>query len=378
MYTEQEAKELVILAGKKLLESGLIARTWGNISARISKTQFVITPSGKGYETLLPDEIVVVNIADCSYEGDVKPSSEKGVHAEAYRLRSDVNFVIHTHQINASAVSVLGKDIYNITQYGENYKDLVGDVIPCAEYGLSATKKLKKAVAKQIQNHPDSKAIMMKHHGALCMGSDFDNAFAVSAVLEELCDTIYQSLCLTRTVTILNHTTYASSERKGNKIDFVYDKEETSFDLEQGTQDLTSEAHIHATLYQKQSINSIIHIQTPYILAASQNGKTLRPYLDDQAQIAGVSVKCITNKPGMDKKIVKALKNRNAVLIKNEGAICTGISSEDTEAVCMVLEKGCKTALLAKYGKKARPVNRWDVVKERYFYVKSYSKLKNS
>ena len=51
-YTQQEAKSLVIEAGLKLVREGLIVRTWGNISARISDEQFVITPSGKGYETL--------------------------------------------------------------------------------------------------------------------------------------------------------------------------------------------------------------------------------------------------------------------------------------------------------------------------------------
>ena len=59
-YDVEEAKKLVVEAGKKLLETGLIARTWGNVSARISDTQFVITPSGRAYDTLTPDEVVVV------------------------------------------------------------------------------------------------------------------------------------------------------------------------------------------------------------------------------------------------------------------------------------------------------------------------------
>ena len=72
-----QAKELVVRAGKQLVESGLIARTWGNVSCRVSDTQFVITPSGRAYETLTPEEIVLVNIADLSYDGDVKPSSPR-------------------------------------------------------------------------------------------------------------------------------------------------------------------------------------------------------------------------------------------------------------------------------------------------------------
>ena len=63
-YSIEEAKELVIRGGKILAESGLIARTWGNISARISDDKFVITPSGLAYETLTPGQIVEVNIAD--------------------------------------------------------------------------------------------------------------------------------------------------------------------------------------------------------------------------------------------------------------------------------------------------------------------------
>ena len=75
-YEVEEAKKLVIEAGHRLLNEGLIVRTWGNISARISDEQFVITPSGKNYEGLTPDDIVVVNIKNCAYEGDIKPSSE--------------------------------------------------------------------------------------------------------------------------------------------------------------------------------------------------------------------------------------------------------------------------------------------------------------
>ena len=116
-YDVEEAKKLVVEAGKKLLETGLIARTWGNVSARISDTQFVITPSGRAYDTLTPDEVVVVNIDDCSHEGDIKPSSEKGIHADAYKHHPLVNFVIHTHQKAATIVSITGMEIKNVYVY---------------------------------------------------------------------------------------------------------------------------------------------------------------------------------------------------------------------------------------------------------------------
>ena len=81
-YTEAEARNLVILSARRLVDAGLTARTWGNLSARISDEQFVITPSGLGYDIMEPEDLVVVNISDLSYEGNRKPSSEKGIHAD--------------------------------------------------------------------------------------------------------------------------------------------------------------------------------------------------------------------------------------------------------------------------------------------------------
>ncbi|MGN1161856.1 MAG: class II aldolase/adducin family protein, partial [Candidatus Fimenecus sp.] len=179
-----QAKELVIKAGNELVASGLIARTWGNISCRISDTQFVITPSGRAYETLTPEEIVLVNIEDLEYEGEIKPSSEKGIHAACYKLRPEVNFVIHTHQINASIVSALGMDINNVE--GENAQ-VIGNNVPIASYGLPGTSKLRKGVIDAI-TRSDSKAAIMAHHGAVCMGVDYDDAFNVATRLEDVCE----------------------------------------------------------------------------------------------------------------------------------------------------------------------------------------------
>ena len=62
-----QAKKEVIAAGLRLVEKGLIARTWGNVSCRVDENSFVITPSGKPYEGLTPDDIVEVKIDTLSY-----------------------------------------------------------------------------------------------------------------------------------------------------------------------------------------------------------------------------------------------------------------------------------------------------------------------
>ena len=178
IYTEQEARELVLEAGRRLIEKKLIARTWGNISARVSETAFIITPSGRAYETLRPEDLVLVQVADGSYEGDIKPSSEKGIHAAAYALRPEVGFIIHTHQFYASAVCAEGEDT---------------PAAPCAGYGLPGTGKLKKAVAAVIAAHPEQNAFLMARHGAICLGGTPEEAFQTADRLEDDCRSLFEA-----------------------------------------------------------------------------------------------------------------------------------------------------------------------------------------
>lgn len=169
-YSLEEAQKLIIEAGHKLLEKGLTARTWGNISARISFTEFLITPSGRAYEDLTPDELVIVQVHDASYEEGKKPSSEKAFHSAIYKLREDASFIIHTHQFFASAISV----------NGENY-----DFAPCCAYGLPGTEALKKAVAQAVIDNKNQKSFLLKNHGALCIGDSYEESFALIDELEE-------------------------------------------------------------------------------------------------------------------------------------------------------------------------------------------------
>ncbi|HWR23737.1 MAG TPA: class II aldolase/adducin family protein, partial [Feifaniaceae bacterium] len=178
----QQAKEQVVLAGTELVRTGLIARTWGNVSCRTGGSSFAVTPSGRAYETLTPKEIVLCRTADASYEGEIKPSSERGVHALVYRMRPEVGFVIHTHQLWASAVSACGLGFIPAEGF-----PLLGDRVPVAAYGLPGTKKLRAGVAQALLETGGS-AVIMAHHGALCFGRDYGEAFLAAHQLEQACE----------------------------------------------------------------------------------------------------------------------------------------------------------------------------------------------
>jgi len=169
-YALNEAKSLIIKAGLELCEKKLIARTWGNISARISETEFVITPSGIPYDKITYDNLVIVKIDDCSWSGNIKPSGEKKVHAVIYKLRPDVNFILHTHQNYATAISVDGKD---------------KEFVPVAKYGLPSTKKLVKNIEKVVSTNKDNNSILMQRHGVLVFDDNYEKCFKNALKLEE-------------------------------------------------------------------------------------------------------------------------------------------------------------------------------------------------
>ena len=296
------AKKLVIEAGEKLVESGLIARTWGNVSCRVDDKTFVITPSGKPYIGLTPEDIVEVAIDSLEWSGGVKPSSEKGIHAEVYKEYPGAGFVIHTHQKVASVISALRSGIETVT--GEA-KKLIGDRILIGSYGLPGTKKLRKGVTKALRLSP-SKAVIMAHHGALCFGRDSAEAFAVAETLEKLsteyllnsakeklgikadnlndfCTKIADRITKSKkTVEIDESLLYNSScNRDDGKITLTNkgDGSVASMDLKTGEADkaLAPSADAHRSVYLAYpSFNYIIHNTSSEVAAVSRLGKNMK------------------------------------------------------------------------------------------------------
>lgn len=320
---KKEAKKQVIRAGKELSQTGLIARTWGNVSCRLDDETFAITASGRSYLTLTEDEVVEVKIADLSYKGDIKPSSEKKIHRAIYKLKKDVRFVIHTHQENASAISAMGLAEVKFDQEYEG----IGDRVICAEYGLPGTDKLCANTVKAVEAS-EGNAVILKHHGAVCYGSSYEEAFQIAKNLEEACGRYLEQLH----PEITRHT--ASKE-------FI----------------------------QNQHEKAVIWNCSPVVKAFLREGISLKPYLDDFAQMAGTSMK-LAGPEGIE----SAVKGGKSMLVKGRGALCVGRNVSDAEALSMLVEKNCKAYFAARAGG-GKPIKFWECLAMRQFYLRKYSKL---
>ncbi len=362
-YTEAQARELVVQAGHMLLERGLVERTWGNISARISENRFVITPSGLSYESMKPEYLAIYDISDGSWLGPCKPSSEKGIHADAYRLRPDAAFVIHTHQDMASICGITGHSL-------ESDEPLLGDKVPCAAYGLSSTKKLRRAVAEELENNPQSKAILMRRHGVLCVGNDMEEAFNLADKLEALCSRRFTALVKAPAETA-PITELGNSLRDGDYFTLELGGTKRTCSIYRKNGDTA--ADLHAAIYKNSNAQCILHSRDSYVRQVSCRLRHMRPMLDDLAQIAGADILCV---PPEEEQVLKALKSRSAVLIRENGALCIGDAQDEARAVLRLLEKGSRAQSYAWAVGGCRPLSYGDAMLQRIVFVKKYSKKK--
>jgi L-fuculose-phosphate aldolase len=179
----REAKQTVLEAARDMSEKGLVVGTSGNISLRLpsagKKQLLAITPTSRHYDTLDIDDIPIIDFDGQPVEGDLPPSVETPLHIGIYRARKNVNAVIHTHSVFASAVSVAGLDIPPIM---EDQVIFLGGEIKLAGHALSGTREL---VTNVIGALGDRSAVLLPNHGAVGTGRTMRDAFTACELIEK-------------------------------------------------------------------------------------------------------------------------------------------------------------------------------------------------
>ena len=176
-------KKTVLEAARKMLQMGLVVGTAGNISLRLPPEEgpeiIAITPSGRPYDSLAVDDIQIVDFDGQTVEGNLRPSMETTLHIGIYRARKNINAIIHTHSVYASAVSVAGHDIPPIL---DDQVAFLGGEIKLARYALSGSRE---QVAGVIPALGDRSAVLLANHGAIGTGRTMRDAFTSCELIEK-------------------------------------------------------------------------------------------------------------------------------------------------------------------------------------------------
>ena len=139
LLAKESARAAIVEMGHTLIAKNLVAGSWGNISCRIDEPSIAITPSGRGYELLEPEDVVLIDREGAVLDGKRIPSSELKVHTAIYNACPEAGAVIHTHSICASALAAMHQDVPAII---EDIVQIIGGRVYCAEYALCGTQEL--------------------------------------------------------------------------------------------------------------------------------------------------------------------------------------------------------------------------------------------
>lgn len=186
----QQERELVVEYGNRLVQTGLVTGTFGNVSVYNKKEGlFAISPSGMDYAHIRPADVVVLTPEGEKIDGDRKPSSETDMHRIFYQKRPDVEAVVHTHSTFATTLACLHWDIppvhYLIAYAGER--------VPCAPYVTFGTYELAECAYATMGT--EFNACLLGNHGMLAVGPTMSYAFDTAQQIEFVAELYYRTRC---------------------------------------------------------------------------------------------------------------------------------------------------------------------------------------
>lgn len=186
-------KQSVFEANLLLPKHGLVTFTWGNVSG-VDRGQglMVIKPSGVEYDTMRPEDMVVVDLkTGKKVEGELNPSSDTDTHAVLYNSFPEIGGIVHTHSRWATTFAQAGR---GIPALGTTHGDYFYGEIPCtrkmtpAEIGGRYEWETGNVIAETFKDKSatDIPAVLVHSHGPFCWGKDPKNAVHNAVVLEEV------------------------------------------------------------------------------------------------------------------------------------------------------------------------------------------------
>ncbi len=176
----------------ELPRAGLVTKTFGNASVLDPERKvFAIKPSGVPFETLRPEDMVVVDLQGKVVEGRLRPSSDTRTHAVLYDAWSDLGSIVHSHSAYAVAWA---QAIKPIPVLGTTHADYLAQDIPCTavmgddriagdyevETGLQ--------ILHTFENisHTVVSMVLVACHGPFTWGASPEKAIEHSIMLEQI------------------------------------------------------------------------------------------------------------------------------------------------------------------------------------------------
>ena len=186
----EQLKQEMIRVGQKLYDRQLLVATEGNLSCRLPGDRILATPSGLCKGELTSADLVIIDGRGNHLEGERRVSSEILMHLEVYRLRPDVQAVVHAHPPICIALMLAGKNL-DRPILAENI--LLMGKVPVAEYARPSTPAVAESIRPWV---PRTDFVLLDRHGSLTMGETLAEAFFRLETMEHTARSYAQALQL--------------------------------------------------------------------------------------------------------------------------------------------------------------------------------------
>jgi L-ribulose-5-phosphate 4-epimerase len=196
----QSLREEVLEANLELVRRGLVLYTFGNASG-IAREEglVVIKPSGVPYQTMKPEDLVIVNLDGKTIEGSLRPSSDLRTHLILYQAFVGIGGVAHSHSRAATSWAQAQREI---PCFGTTHADYFHGPVPVtkpltpsqirSDYEANTGHAIVRRFAKLDPLH--FPAVLVSGHAPFCWGKTPAEAAHIAVVVEEIAAMAIQTL----------------------------------------------------------------------------------------------------------------------------------------------------------------------------------------
>lgn len=198
----ENIRERVYQANIELVRKGLVIHTWGNVSGRDRKTGYiVIKPSGVSYDSMSPDDMVIIDSTGKVIEGKYKPSTDTPTHLTLYNRFSELGGIVHTHSTYATAWAQSGRAIPPLgTTHADHYYGEVPitRLMNKQEIDSNYEENTGKIIIEKFEkiNPLHVPSVLVNGHGPFCWGSSAEEAVYNAVALEEIARMAFYTVLL--------------------------------------------------------------------------------------------------------------------------------------------------------------------------------------
>ena len=143
----------------------------------------------------------------------------------------------------------------------------------------------------------------------------------------------------------------------------------------------TSEREIHRkVMIKRQDVGAIIHMHSPYAMAAAARGEGVPVISEEMCQLLGGEIPISSEFVPSDMHerlgtvVSESVTDSNAILIRNHGPMCFGSTLKEAKVCCQVVEKSCKMYLHLLAAGNIQIISKENVIRGRDYFLNGYGK----